>query len=279
MHASIGRRWARIAVLVCGGMVAACGARTELASSDPSANDAGIGPHPLCASAGGVRLCGGDPPCPELPPPVCKGVGCQRALDALTGAPSAGGACLADVPDYGNTPCNACRDGEACLMRGSGELVCVPLDVCHALWDIGVRNVCRYSDKSAFDDRPIAPPPTACPELARSLPGALCGGACGDCTYPLDRCSGRSPTRPYGICNRTYFSADIATCSIGPSGVPSHWCNATRQNDYVCVVYKNGTDSVALGKRYGSCLPPNYCLAFRTLLGFDCYDSNGQIMP
>lgn len=263
------------------GALLACGARSDIDFGDVVGSggpDASFGPHPLCASASGVRLCGGDPPCPEIPAPVCPGYGCQHASDVTTGVQANGGICIADLPDYGTFPCYACKDGEACLTRPNGDLVCVPVDVCHALWDIGVRDVCRYADKSIYDDRPLALPSTgACPRKY-----TLCGGAC-TCLYPEERCTGRSATRGYGFCEGALglglHPEDIRGCSLSASSYPLIWCDPNYPETWVCGVYKNGPQSAVVSRKYGTCIGREACIQLRGLMNIECYDAHGVLVP
>ena len=276
MYSPVARRLASATIALA---LVACGARTGLEGSDDWTGPA-FGPHPLCESASGVRLCGGDPLCPEIPAPICKGYGCQHALDAVSGAQTAGGACLSDIPDNGNFRCNACNDGEACLRRASGELTCVPQDVCHALWDIGVRDVCLYADKSTYDDRPIPLSGPACPlPPMNPAASALCGGGCGGCPTATTRCTGRSPTRPIGLCQAPWFSSEIRSCVLRPNGSVERWCDDQFPYNYACVVYRNGSANEAMGLRYGSCVASGICPALRGTLGADCYNALGSVMP
>ncbi len=242
--------------------------------------DGGFADHPQCVSASGVRLCGGDPPCPELPAPVCPGYGCQRSADIDSGAPASGGICLADLQDQGRYPCFACDDGDACITRPNGDLVCVPLDVCHALFQIGVRDVCRYADKTPYDDRPLDSSGEPCPT---SLFGPLCGGACGKCGQPAAVCSGRSATRRFGFCEGTLNGSPdaIRTCSLpATGGLPTVWCDPYYPDNWACAVYRNGDGSDAVAKRYAAaCMSLEDCKKLRGPVGLECYDRFGSLVP
>ncbi len=258
-------------------VIVACGARTGLGGGDGNGGVAWL-PHPLCESASGVRLCGGSPPCPEIPAPECRGYACEHGADVVTSAPASGGACLSDTPGDASSLCHACPDGDACLLRPTGDLVCVPADVCHALWDIGVRDVCRYADKSAYDDRPLAEG-GKCPwSLGDPMRWALCGGGCGACQEPTWSCTGRSATRGWGICQTSTFKPTIPSCSLTPSGSVVRWCDTQFPDGWACGVYRNAPTDVAASRLYGTCLGPALCVRLRGILGLDCYDASGVLI-
>jgi hypothetical protein len=194
-------------VVVAAGL-SACGSRSML--DDPT-NSAPVTPRAACRSWTGTRICGGPRPCAEIPPPECPGYGCTYGYDIATGQRGSGGICWADLADHGDEACYACPDGDECMARSPGELVCVPSDVCDALWDEGIRDVCRYADKGAYDGRSLPASPSGCPGGAA---GTLCGGGCGECTEYLARCTGRSPDHPWGV------------CAIDPEHVDPSWPNA-----------------------------------------------------
>lgn len=253
----------------------ACGARTGLDDRDGDrAADAGFAPHPTCVSASGVRLCGGSPPCPELPAPTCRGFGCQHSASIVNGATATGGACLTDLSDNGLRDCSTCNDGEACLSKTNGDLVCVPLDVCHALWDIGVRDVCRYADKSPYDDRPLAVA-ESCPLGISPFP--MCGSGCASCP-PDFPCSGRSATRPYGLCQYRGGNPNIA-CSFGPLASPKVWCSQNQATIWNCAVYRGRPEDQTTAMKYGTCVGATHCQKIRDVLGVDCYDYAGTKVP
>lgn len=280
----------RVGVILSASSALACGARSDIDGNDlgGQSSDAGAGDsaqfadHSLCVSASGTRLCGGDPPCPEIPAHVCPGYGCQHSADIDSGAAARGGICLSDLPDQGRFPCFACNDGEACLTRPNGDLVCVPIDVCHALWDIGVRDVCRYADKTVYDDRPLDSSDPPCPD--KTVGSFLCGGKCGGCglSFPNARCSGRSATRRFGFCKgEENASVDaIRTCDAPRLTGPTVWCDPQYPATWVCGIYKNGSAVDDVSRKYAaSCLGEAECKKLRPLMGIECFNRFGQLIP
>lgn len=133
------------AVLVLSAVLPACGGRTldagadagsdsESSSDGVSFTDVGAFDSTAGACAArGVRLCGGS----------C-GQACAtcRPLIQGDGADSAFGICWNDLPDFGETPCALCDEGEGCVRRAADSYVCVPLGVCVALRFLGAGDVC-----------------------------------------------------------------------------------------------------------------------------------------
>jgi hypothetical protein len=243
--------------------------------------DEPIPPHPPCASADGIRICGGGAACPPLPYPECAGEGCTAAHDLATGDPAEGGACWADASDKGIFRCGECNDGDACIQRRSDQLVCVSVHVCEALWDVGIQDVCRYGDLSLYDHRPLPAAPAACP-AERAAEGVLCGGGCGPCK--LGRCVGRSPGRPFGVCrqrNRDPSSAGLDRpgayygCSKDASGTcPDYLYGSPEEGrPAVCAVFDlpdEGDETLA--ENAGICMKADACRAVSQILPMHCFD-------
>ena len=140
-------------------------------------------------------------------------------------------------------------------------LECVPVDVCVALWNLGARDVCRYADKSRFDDRPL-PHATGCPKPAGQY--HACGGECAPCEI-ADRCVGVSPDHPFGLCNGDAMSGYDSAFSCG------HGCA-------VCAVFDVPAFDFKLAFQYGVCMASvDACLDFASRLpgGLGCYDATG----
>lgn len=277
-------RGATIATLLWAGLAGACGGRTttDTPGGTPDAGDdaaSAFPPHGPCASADGVRVCGGTNDCPALTPPACPGFGCTAALDVSTEVPSTGGVCWSDLSDQGGTLCAACDDGSVCIQRGTQQLVCVSPHVCEALWDDGVQDVCRYADKSAYNHQALPEPSGPCPVAAGQ--NWACGGACGACRNG-EHCVGRSPSHPFGICTWPPLDPlpDGAPCSIGPSGAADPWCDPQNRTDTssVCAVFRVSSADESVAMQYGICIPRNPCLAMAASLpgGIDCYDASGN---
>lgn len=248
-------------------LVSACGARTVLDAPDAAPEAAGFPPHPPCASASGVRLCDGS--CPSLSIPDCKGYGCTHPIDE-SGSPAPMGICWADTPES-DYLCDGCSAGDACLQRTNGAWVCVPADVCAALWDAGITNVCRYADKRSYDHR-VIPEGIGCPAKETAVHEyEACGGNCAPCSTMSNRCNGVAPDHPFGICNDDSepYSPAFA-CGVSPfcGGVP----------DEVCAVPDVPDADLSVALKYGTCMDRPGCLDFATRFpgGLGCYDSNGS---
>lgn len=233
----------------------ASGAGGSLPTVDPCA------PH-------GVRLCS-EPECP-LAVGACPGIGCTPAADRDTGVSDPDvGVCWLDIPTFLTEVCNGCDDGEVCLHRSPDELVCVPWEVCDSLYHFSAESVCRYADKSPFDDRPLAI--GTCPAAAKEK---LCGGGCGGC--PKDggeyRCTGRSADRPHGICVRVIGPTVFSPCSFGPAGDVLQACF----HDDLCAVFDVAPPADVVARRFGVCLPKEDCLAKAALTPLHCFDQAGD---
>lgn len=240
-----------------GSGIVCCGGRTELFVDDSSRVDGkdaaadadltGDGSHNRCV-VDGVRLCG--PGCPPVGTPDC----CTAVHDRSSGSALNAGLCWLDLPDVGQRECAACQDGEVCVHRSKDSLVCVPRALCDALTDLGAQQACRYADKTPFDGRPLAKPPTICPYLVAYH--WLCGGGCGDCLKGI--CTGRSADRAWGICMYP-TSVDLHT----PDNVEvcSSRSNCT-QSSSACVVYTlSSAADQTVADQYGFCTDFKRCLS------------------
>jgi hypothetical protein len=232
----------------------------------------GMGGSP-CATPEGVRICGGtSDQCAWVGSDECPGGGCARPFDRILGGDAAGGVCFADLPDWGNRACWGCHDGEVCIERKQGELMCVPESVCAALWQLGVRGACRYADSSAYDGRPLLRLPS-CPDPSAGL--RLCGGPCDeDCQFAqLAPCAGRSPDHPQGFC---FIPGGL--CSLDESGY-TRPCPAVSSSSY-CGVYRVSDADAPVARQYGQCLADYKCLALSAKLpgGFECYDADASLV-
>jgi hypothetical protein len=270
---------------VCAAALAlgACGGRTTLIDVGAAARDAGadvrtdarpIEAGPVCTAPDGVRLCGHG--CAWLAAPECAGLGCVEAVDRNTGAKTGEGVCMSDMPDQGKEPCWDCPDGDTCLeLQGQG-LVCVPEAVCRALWNTGVRDVCRDADKHAYDGRAIPTWTKSCPSPYTPLSHyyLMCSGSCGGCT-PGASCSGRSPDHPLGVCVPEN-GQDGSPCTVQP-GV-GHDCGALGLDD--CAVYNVPQADESAALEYGFCSTDADCKDLAKLLpgGITCYDRSGHVV-
>ena len=246
-----------------------CSARTGLddgtgGSGAPSSGSTGtLVPEDLC-EPDGIRVCH-DPECPA--PQDCKGMGCTPASDRDSFVPSESGVCWTDIQDWPNEECFACPDGDACVHRGADELHCVPLSVCVSLAALGAANVCTYADKSPFTNQPLATSST-CPVRDHSV----CGGICGDCASGF-RCTGRSATRPYGLCAPlTAIDKHPRTCSYEDSGPATVAC--AYQNNYYCAVHASGNERLA--RKFGVCMQLGPCSSAAKAMPLHCLDPAGN---
>lgn len=264
----------RGAVILGLASVLGCGARTDWVGRGEAEDGLDGGVHadgagsPPC-TVDGVRWCGAG--CPSLTTSECPG-GCTRVLDAETLRPMEVGLCWSDMLSggRGTEPCVACADGDTCAQRDARRLVCVREGVCAKLALLGAGGACRYADKTPYDGRPLASPAATCPT---SLPGAACGGACGPCPTGLpynssSRCTGRSATRPFGVCPFLRFSpaeSSLMTCAWD-GNAPTEHCPKI---DYggspflvqaACLVFDTGEGTpLTLASRYGLCVPESVC--------------------
>lgn len=265
-------RVAPLVLLACGGRSGLDAEGGTLDASAPAFDAAprpDAGPFDPCL-VDGVRMCG--PGCPPLGTPPC----CTPAYDRASGAATGAGACWLDLGDRGQRDCAGCEDGETCAYRAPGRLVCVPEGVCRALSAMGATGACRYADKSGYDGRPLADPPTSCPAGRDGKPLAdqyvLCGGACGGCARPPQYahvpCSGRSADRPYGICPSKFppsvTSVDrIQRCSSDAD------CPGTAS--FFCAVFRVGPADQTEARAYGACMATYRCTEAAIAGQVDCY--------
>jgi hypothetical protein len=253
------------------------GASASTTTSNDTGSSGGFAPHPECAASDGTRICGGEA-CPWLEPPECVGYGCASALSRDSLEASNGGVCWADLPSAGAELCYGCPEGDACIHRTAEQLICGSIGVCEALWDLGVTDVCRYADKTPYDHQPIPNPPSA--ECPGGDVGALCGGGCSPCN-PSQRCVGRSPTHPFGLCASKGSDDDPANyvrrCSPDETGEDSPCINIQWSPEVACAVFE-GTGAPKLARRYGLCLSKDDCLHAAAHLpgGVVCYNDKGK---
>ncbi len=224
----------------------------------------GAGETGSCVTPSGIRLCGAG--CGWLDAPDCPGLGCAKGEDINTGKAVDAGVCLPDIGGDITGQCWDCPDGDACFDQHGVGLVCVPEEVCRELWLLGVKNVCRYADKSAYDARPLAAPGSKCPDAYH-----MCGGPC-PCAGPPLTCTGRSADRRFGLCTDTdspYVRCEVQT---------GQWNGCA--TGYTCGVFKNAGDQPA-ALAYGVCMGADGCRYLRAHLpgGFLCYDPNGNELP
>lgn len=256
-------------LIACGGRSTLYGETTDAGAEGPpaayqdAASERSLLDSGPCDTPEGVRICGGSQHCPWLTPPECPGQGCTQ-----TGSDPSTGVCWSDLPDKGQRLCAACNDGEVCVFRGTGELICAPTDLCETLWGDGDTLGCRYADKSRYTNVALPTPSGPCPGgLAGQF--ILCGGECGDCPSRLP-CVGRSPGRPFGIC-ATFAPGGtqqvVSTCSVPPG---AYDC---RDQAAACAVFTLSPSDEPLAKQYGLCMPASDCNKAAEVMpgGLRCY--------
>lgn len=269
-------------------LVVSCGGR-QSATEMQDASLPGDAMEPTdgsrCETSSGVRICQQQGVCPWLDAPVCPGAGCTSPLALDDGGTSATGVCWSDVSGKATVSCATCDDGEACIQRTAGEFVCVPVDVCAALFAMGSTDVCLYADKHRYDGRALPPQTAACPS-GLSGTGALCGGTCGSCRPDeAARCIGRSPDHPIGVCawlppvTSTTDPSRIPTCALAAGPTYDRPCPTDLGvMNLSCGVFSASGADIPFARRYGICLPPDICSSIAHALpgGFECYDPAGQ---
>lgn len=116
----------------------------------------------------------------------------------------------------------------------------------------------RYADLSTFTGVPISAP-TSCVDLGSSR---SCGAACGGCALG-QRCVGRSPVHPVGVC-----LPSNASCAAR-SGYPSQVCAA----EDACFAFTVQPDRQKDADLHGVCLLRAQCdeLALKLPGGGHCY--------
>jgi hypothetical protein len=275
----------RSVIILIAAAAPACGGTLSIGSTDAgqeASTEAGAPDAGDRCAPDGVRICAPEDGCPDLTGSSCPGVGCM-GLNAVDGGATSDGVCWSDLQDLGDVSCAACNDGQSCIGRGV-ELRCVPNDVCRAFWDLGIRDVCTYADKHAYDGRALPPEPASCPIPAGE--GYLCGGACGACRNDeAQRCVGRSPDHPTGVCVWLPAVADphdpstIPTCALSATGYAVA-CPPSPAG-LVCGVFgATGPADTARSKQYGLCMPSDMCRTIANALpgGFGCYSSEGILV-
>lgn len=227
--------------------LAACGARTEPGGRQRGdvADASTDSPLTPCVTSDGIRLCGAG--CPEILPPECPGLGCTRARDIHDFSEAQGGVCWADATDKFSRKCPRCAADELCIQRGPDTVVCTSATVCSTLWARGVRNVCRYTDGTAYDGKGIASA-AACPTTDK-WPSGPCGGACGPCGLADAYCVGRSSTHPFGMCMSLTWEFQISHCDP-PCG---------NHADDVCATMVVPDADRAWAHRFGVCVSSAQC--------------------
>lgn len=199
-----------------------------------------------CSTPEGYSICGGAS--------SCHGIdgGCVGYCDLMI-ADGGIGLCFLSA---GNNiewmqPCDVCADGDVCAASGkSDELLCAPFNAARVYEENDASSWIRYSDKGLWTGDPL-PLPSECP----SIPGVpTCGGNCGGCS-PGEKCVGRSPLHPYGLCVAESLGTNSSNgCSVG--AVP-HAC----PGGLGCFTFVVQAEAQPLADIYSFCMPNDQCLA------------------
>jgi hypothetical protein len=208
--------------------LAACGS-TQTTPPPPDA-DAGQPGWSACTSPDGAGICLGTANCPP-------GDGCWCISPPETSV----SVCLASP---------GMKDIKLCYLPPDGR-ICTTIDPRYpdvwwdAPWGLGVllaqnsaQDRARYADWARWTGAPLPNPPSSCPKDIRFR---ACGGACGACVEG-ERCTGRSPLHPIGMCVR------YGTAECGRPRDPS--CPAGT----ACFRYRVDAESQALANERGLCL-------------------------
>ena len=229
---------------------------------DPACELAGV---PICKQGCGVCT-----PCTDLQ--QC-GVVDLTCMATFTNGGSLGPSiCRVDSALDHLASCDTCLEGDACVLQAPDppSLACVPGDFCKEVTMTGTA-ACTFSDKTPFSLAPI-PEPTVCPALSLSST-KLCGGACGGCAAGLT-CSGRSPTRPFGLC--------LPFSPLFKKAPTVDVCAAMTCYDQTasCFYYANALSDPTAVKEYGLCFPTQDCQVLAQSLpgGGVCVDKQGTVL-
>ncbi|MCC6526401.1 MAG: hypothetical protein IT373_27385 [Polyangiaceae bacterium] len=160
-----------------------------------------------------------------------------------------------------------------CVQKATEQLVCAGSAVCRALWDLGAKSVCRYADKSAYDNQALPVPTGPCP--GGTIFQRLCGGACGACDPVYEVCTGRSPLHPFGFCAPAGLSGAAAPCALAPGGGMALPC--AFPDDY-CGIFEVPVADAPAAAAYGICLSQPGCTHLAAVLpgGIRCFDQAGH---
>lgn len=236
-------------------LAAACGGRTGGAGGTGGSDAAGAddgsaagdgmtatdGAASDCVSESGYALCGGTRDCF---PPQSRGKN-TPCWD-----------CAAQGYGYQTVVCDnsVVPTGEIAGLSPDGHVYVeayvpnawepFPFDVGQLFADNGASDRVRYADWSAWTGAPL-PAPATCPQPQGF---SICGGNCGPCN-PGQKCTGRSPAHPYGLCatlnSPSWFCQASGSCPTGQG----------------CVVFTVPPADQPIADKGGICFPADVCQA------------------
>lgn len=189
---------------------------------------------------------------------ACPPVGCTAVGDRESLAAEPAGVCWPDIDHWVSQSCIACEPGDVCVTRSAGGLFCVPFELCHALELLGAGDSCRFADKSAFDDRPLAK--ALCPDV----PG-ICSEDCERCQLG-DHCTGRSSSQPFGLCVRG--AAEARGCDAAAADCFSF---------ELCASFVVPSADQPVADAFGVCVRSEDCLGAASMGVVRCYDKQGRV--
>lgn len=236
--------------------LAACGpdvsTDTGGAGGATTSTNGGGGADP-CETDEGYRICGGIHDCAKTG--ECETcllvVSEQQGLDHQTAA------CSGSIPvSYLVGSAYSCVDG-GLIQPEPGQ--CFPAELGPLFCEAGDAALLSFSDHQVYDCGPL-PEPSSCPDTEVL---ELCGDACGPCSDPDDRCTGRSPRHPYSFCH----GGTSGRCGTDKP------CNKAGRG---CLIYVHEDDpeTQVLADAYGSCIDIATCLAAAAELpgGAECLE-------
>ena len=246
-----------VAAVGCGGAIdpldAGVGDANSEERSDGSngfdAGPPGDGGWTSCASPQGYRICRGDQRCPDLP--CCMDP--TLASESMYAATICNDQLLADyLAAHGDKDRWGCFSCEGVCVNtiengaeNPGSLSCVPYEIGVLYADAGAAYRVRYADIGLWRDEPIPAKAGACP----SVPGfTLCGPGCGTCSGTNERCIGRAPLHPTGVCMAT--TAKWCNAKLSNTG-----CNSTQK----CFTFTVEPQTQAVADEYGNCVDATTC--------------------
>ena len=242
-----------LAVVGCGGAIDPHDAGIGDASSDTHSDtgDSGAteaGTWTSCSSPQGYRICRGDHRCPDLPccldsaPPsgtnyavtICYD---QGVFDYIVAHDS--------QDSWSCFSCEGVCVNTIASVSVPGEVSCVPYELGVLYADAGAAERVRYADLGLWRNEPIPASAGACP----SVPGFnLCGPGCGTCSGADERCIGRAPLHPTGVC----MAITAKHCN---SNLASTGCYASQK----CFTFTVEPEAQANADEYGRCVDAATC--------------------
>lgn len=239
-----------LAIAGCGGAIDPHDAAVRDSSSD--ATDSGAteaGAWTSCSGPEGYRICRGSNRCPDLP--------CCLDPEPPSETNYAATVCYDDslfdyIVAHSNKDlwgCVSC-EGVCANLRYAGPAVpgsldCVPYEIGVLYADGGAADRLRYADLGLWRNEPIPANAGACPSVSGFK---LCGPGCGTCSGPSERCMGRAPLHPTGVCVST--AARACNANLASTG-----CYSTES----CFTFTVELEAQAVADQYGRCVDAATC--------------------